>query len=474
MNSLKLKSIFLGVNKVIILSSNILLLMILSRGLSIDEYGEYRLLTTYLLILNTILTFGIPSAIMYFLNKNNNAFLNELLFLTTMISFVSPVVYTIFLLLIGDYSLSLMIVLILVFLLNLLSLWQDNFYIIYDKIRLLFSSNVSANGFLICSIAIGTYFFNWDLKEVFIAMLIRELIKLIYFFIFLISVKKDLKVQINKSDLNKIIAFIIPLFIASLVTVVNMNIDKIYGSIFFTKKEFAFLANASYEIPIMSLLGYAVFNTLIPKIRNLQHNKREVTILWNRVGEIMIVIIFSIIIPLIFFSKETLSILFSEEYEAAYLVFIMYQLSALSRIYIYSTIFLALEKNKVYLMNTVINLIVNSILIVFFGWIFGIYGVALAMLLTNISLMIRQNIQLKKYLDCSILEIYPLKKFLQALLIGLIISGSIFIIYKLLYSYDPLTSLIFIFINVILLFIVYSFTINKEIVEFLWRVLVKK
>lgn len=474
MESLKLKSIFLGTNKLVILSSNIVILMILSRGLSVNDYGEYRLLTTYLLILNTILSFGLPSAIMFFLNKKSEEFLKELLYLIVLISLISPTIYIIFLLIIGNYNSSFFIVLTLVFLLNLLSLWQDNFYIVFDKIRLLFISNLTSNGILISLSFLGVYYFSWSLKEVFIALFLREFIKMLFFIYFLFSIKGKLKNKFNKKKFKKILVFVVPLFMASLVTVINMNIDKIYGSIFFTKKEFAFLANASYEIPIMSLLGYAVFNTLIPRIKNLENNNKSIVSLWNRIGEIMIVIIFPIIISIIFFSKEVITILFSDEYKSAYIIFIMYQLSALTRIYIYSTIFLALNKNQLYLMNTIVNLFVNTILIIFLGWFIGIYGVALAMLLTNVSLIIRQNNQLKKYLDCSFIDVYPLKKFVIAFTIGIIITGISFMIYNGIFTFNPMISLVFITMNILILFIVYSFTINKEIIDFLWGRLKRK
>ena len=110
--------------------------------------------------------------------------------------------------------------------------------------------------------------------------------------------------------------FSVPIGLASIIGVININLDKLITGKLLSKEEFAMIATASYEIPVLGLIGMSLFNILIPSLKDKYNvsNNREIIDLWMRAGKVMITIIVPITIALIIFAKEVIVILFSDNF----------------------------------------------------------------------------------------------------------------------------------------------------------------
>lgn len=93
--------------------------------------------------------------------------------------------------------------------------------------------------------------------------------------------------NVKFNRVKEIIFFSIPIGISGLVSTLNTNLDKLITGKFLSKHDFAVIATASYEIPVLGLIGLSLFNILVPSIKEhfKENNLSEIIKLWDRAGK---------------------------------------------------------------------------------------------------------------------------------------------------------------------------------------------
>lgn len=470
----KSKSIVLFISKCVTVCINIVTMMLITRALTTMEYSDFKQIFTQVTMVCSIFSMGIPYSVLYFFSsdeKKKEYLINVFVAITIVCLIIFILSAPIFRVFDNTFNTNIFtnnFLLVLIFtLLSFITFNIENIFIGYDSYIFLLINAVLPNTVFFI-ILIASYKNEITFLSVINIYIIKELIKVILLLIFSVKQKIDFN-MINLNRIKQIFIFGVPIGLSSIIGSLNINIDKIVAGKFVTKETFALLATASYEIPIMSLIGVSLFNVMIRPLKDYLNNKKynESIKLWLRCGEIMTTVVVPMIIALIIFAPEVIKILFSDKYIEATNVFRIYQVNALTRIYIYGTFFLAANKSKLYSINSLISLLSNIILSLLLVKPLGIYGVAIATVMSNLILIFIQNYQVSRIVGKNIIEVYPYKSFFIGIIISLLVNVFIYSIYNLLFEGMMVIAIVFIVISVILSFGVLSFCVNKEILQYL-------
>ena len=137
---------------------------------------------------------------------------------------------------------------------------------------------------------------------------------------------------------------------------------------------------------------------------------------------------YPILIFLIFFARDLITLYLSEKYSASAIVFAIFNLTLLIRINDYEDVIIASKKSyllfKYYTIGFVFNFIAAWLLIKNFGYAGGAVSVVASILLISI-LEFRKTLQLLK---CSMRDLIFAGSFLKTVLISAAIAGALYLL----------------------------------------------
>lgn len=468
----KSKSVILLISKSFGLIINMVAIMIISRFLTVNEYGDYRQIMTIVGILISVFSLGLPSSVLYFLSGNEkNKYISNIIFYIFVLSgiflilsyplmsmFNSIFVTNLF----TEEYFMILIIILFSFMVSII----ENLFISYNKFIQIIIVTIIPN-LIFMVVIIYSYFFDGDLSIILISLAAREFLKILVLIHFVSNEKVDLA-EINSSRMKEIIYFGTPIGLSTIIGSLNTSMDKLVVGRFMDNEAFAIISNGSYEIPVLGLIGLSLFNVLLPNLKNKLNykKKQEVLDLWNRAGKVMITVVVPISIGTIFFANEIIILLFSDKYESAVILFQIYQINALSRIYIYGTFFIAAGRSKIYTLNSIIHLTTNLVLNLLLIGPFGLIGVAAATVISNLIQIFIQNLQISNMVGCKSRDLFPLKSFLKSNIISIGLFLLTYSIYINLFGFSIFVGLFIMSISILIAMLILNFTITREILDY--------
>ena len=422
-------TIKLTFSKAISMIVSMLVTMILSRYSTYTEYGTYSQLLLVINLASTLLTFGLPSSINYFIarsddEKEKGLFLSVFYTLITFLSLITGLVLVLSVPFLELYFHNRNIKCFWMFL--AIYPWTliiggtvENFLIVYKKTNVLALFRV-----LNCCSILGCAFivlrFNLGFSEYLKYYLLINIFFTIVIYCIVFHLNSRIRISFNKSVIVSILAFSIPLGIASMIGTLNTEVDKLLIGYLMTTEEMAIYTNAAKELPL-NIISVSVTAILLPHLTKMvkQNRGKEAVHLWCCATELSLTII-SVIVSIVFvYAKDVISVLYSEKYLNGINVFRIYSSIMLLRVTYFGMILNAYGKTKKILTYTVLSLIVNVILNPMFFYFFGMIGPALATLLSLITIMVLQLISTSKITEVSIYRVYPWKAASNILLINI-------------------------------------------------------
>ena len=261
----------------------------------------------------------------------------------------------------------------------------------------------------------------------------------------LVSIKnkfeiKNILIIPNKNILKEIFIYSFPIWLGSIVGVLNVQIDKLYIAKKLDIEALAIYTNMSKELPL-AVISASIIVIITPHMVKYYNNGKfkNMINLWNSSIEICWIILSIAVIFLFVLSSETINILYSDQYLIGKNIFRVYLLLILLRVTYFGLILNVSNKTKYIAYYTIFTLIANIIfniaLFNFIGWI----GPALATLISNFIVGGLQLTHSAKILKCKIREILPIKNMiiilLKCILVGIFISylNKLFILLKINY-----------------------------------------
>jgi len=456
----------------------IIYFMILSRFLSLQEYGTFSqilLVSQFALI---IFDMGLSSSINYFLSKEETDegkknFLSSfftLIFLITLISgfllfFFDSYISKFF----NNPAISVYSFAFLIIPFSIVSKTSfDNILIVSNKVNNLLFFKVFHSVLLLISVSLSFYF-KIQFKEFLILYILIEFFSSLIFLGYVNFKLNTLRFKIDIKLTKTILKFSIPLGLASSLSTINIQLDKFVIGRFFDTEKLAIYTNASKEIPV-TIFSMSIIAVLMPIIvRELKRKNYSKSLeLWNKSNELSLILISYFISIFLVFAPEVITVLYSKKYLDGVSIFRVYSIVLFLRFTYWGMFLNAMGKTKFIFYSSLISLVLNLFLNILFLKIFGIVGPAWATFFSFFIVALFQLFITSKEISISFLKIFDFLKLFKVSFYTSLLILFLWTIKKILIKINFYNLYMF-FLTCGLYFVLYFLVIYRKKILSLWK-----
>lgn len=391
--------------------------MLLARVRTLAENGTYSQLTIIINLASSLIMLGLPNSINYFLAKVNSTeekrnFLSVFYSVTTFLSVIMGLLLTALIpcwvRYFGNSEISNFAFFLLIFpWTQVVSSTIENVLIILGKMKTLIFYRISHSAFLVLIIWV-IWFIGANFRTYMITYVVLSGIYAVLVYALVAKYVGGLHFSLNITLLKKILAFSIPLGLASIVGILNIELDKLMIGHSFTTDQMAIYTNASKEMPV-TIIATSITAVLMPQmVRLFDENKiREAVKLWKSATIISMAIISFLAIGLAVFSKEAMIVLYSEKYSSGWPIFLIYSLGLILKVTYFGMVLNTTGYTRKILYSSIgtlaLNVVFNFVFFKLLGWI----GPAIGTVLANICMIVYQLGYSSKAICIKFKEIFP-------------------------------------------------------------------
>lgn len=414
--------------------------MLLARFRTLDEYGTYSQIIMVTDLVATILLLGLPNSINYFLAKaetvkEKQQFMSVYVTLSTLMTIVIGVCLLLAMPLIIEYfqnpAISAFAYVFAVYpwaslMLNSLS----NTCVVYGKANRLIVFNVVQAISTLC-ILLGSSLSGLNFREYMMLYMASMLLFALFALGWIGKMVGAMRLSLSKRLIQEIFVFSVPMGLASVVSTLNTELDKLVIGRFFTTEEYSIFANAARELPV-TMLATSLTAVLLPMfVRLLKNNKSEIVIKkWGCAINISLLVMSLFIGGFFVFAPDIMSLFYSEKYVTSngVAVFRIYTLILLFRSTYWGIVLNATGKTKFILISSILTLVMNFVGNVIGYYTLGFIGPAVS---SVIVIAIMSFAQL--HVTCNVLEttmshVFPWKDILRILWQMVVFSAVFWVI----------------------------------------------
>ena len=427
------------VAKIVAQALTLILAMLMSRFLSLEEYGTYSQIVLVITMLTSLLMLGLPNSMNYFMGRADNEiqkreFLSVYYSLSTLLGLFIGVILCCATSLLISYFHNPAIGTLGAFLLlyplgRIITYSAENLFVVFHRTNSLLYYRLLYSGSLIASITISHF-----MKVSFRAYMLL-LMAVTLFFSFVVyysaySFSGGLRLSFSISKIRSILAFSIPLGLATAVGTINIELDKFMIGKFVNTTTLAIYTNASKEMPV-AIVASAFTAVMLPKFaKYLKDNKRDqVVFMWGSATKISFLFICFLGIGMFVFAPDCLRVLYSEKYVPGMNIFRVYCLVLLLRTTYFGIVLNSSGKSKLIFYSALAALGLNCVLNFLLYQLLGIIGPAIATLISQVVINGFQLFYSCKLLNISMTKIFPWKDLMTILLVNVVV-GIVFLLLK--------------------------------------------
>jgi len=451
------KALLTSVSKSFKHVSVFLLSILLSRYLSLDDYGSYL---QVMLIATSVIYFslmGIPSSIYYFVHrvKNKKQFIKRTILMIHVLAIVSS---SIILLMSGYISeflnnsqlVDVAFVFVMFILFQIPIKIFEPLMISTDNILGFVKINIFFNILFFFAVAIPLVYYS-DIDYVYYSMISFFILQylVIHISIFreyvnLDNADSDEYKDIEHCSIMNQLKYSLPIGASGAIAELSRIVDKIIVSSYFSPAQLAIYARGAMEIPMLSVVINSLANILMPNfVKSYENNDVEkILVYWHRSTVLIAFVVYPLMILMIAIGDILIPMLFTEKFNDSIIIFQIYTFSLLFRITAYDSIVRAVGRTNVLLRVTFISLVLNTLLTIIFIELFGIIGAPFATFISILVVRLEMLRVIKNLLNIKFVEVFPWMKLLKILLISTlslvfivpVINLDMILIYKFFYS----------------------------------------
>lgn len=427
--------IVLTLSKTMTLILTIVTSMMLSRYLSLQQYGTYAELLTVTSLAVSILSLGLPNCINYFVPQcssedEKSAFVN---FYFCVITFIAVIIAAVLFLsrdfiaaYYGNAELaSYTFFLVVIPWAKMLLSSRSNLLVVDQKVKreLFYSITNAASLLAITTLAI---FFRYSFQAYLYLYIAVEFVftVLVYYEAFK-SAQKRIHININWDIIKKVLAFSVPLGLATAISTVSVDLDKLVIGWYMDETAVAIYANAGKELPfsyISASFTAVVLPQVVEKIKN--NNKYAAIELWGKSCELCVIFIGFFVAASIVFAPQIITLLYSEKYVLGVGLFTIYSMVMLFRITYWGMLLNATGRTKDIFYNSIFCLALNFVLSILFFQSIGFLGPALASCISIGFMSFMQLLKTAKVINVKIKDMFPWLHIGKTLIICALSGGT--------------------------------------------------
>jgi O-antigen/teichoic acid export membrane protein len=205
--------------------------------------------------------------------------------------------------------------------------------------------------------------------------------------------------------------YAVPLGLAGTLGTISLALDKVIVSSMCSPKQFAVYVNGAFEISLIAVLTGSVTSVLIPDFVKMYRasEHQEIRDLWHRAMARCLLIFLPVMGFILVMAPEIMRVLFSAKYEDSAYPFRVYALMLPIRATNFGAVLMATNHTRTIMLGSILNLIANALLAVFFIYLLGPTGAAWATTLSAIGLALFYSVIIRRYLEVYGKGILPWK-----------------------------------------------------------------
>lgn len=427
------KAVLLAVSKILATVFNIVLFVILSYTFSREDYGQFRqvwLINRALAL--EIFTLGIPLSIFYFLprltaDQRAGFVLQSVVMLTVaglvvtagIFVFAGPLAQ-----LFNSPGLADLLRLFCLFpLLTLPTLAAEGVLVSLNQTRA-FAVFTILERVMLFAVAVVAVVLYQSIPAVLVAIIGFAVLRFVAAMGLLRYALRDTPRGRRVVGIVDQIRFALPISASGVVNILNVELDKLVITAYFSVAQFARYTNGAFDIPLVGTVASAVNSVMMPEFSRAHNEGRvaDVIGLWNST----IVRVGLLFIPLMgflfFFATDFITLVFSDKYADSAIIFQIYLVAMVPKIVWYGPILVALGYPKEPLIGSSIALVSNLLLnVLLIQWI-GFTGPAYATVATTFVLVGYYLSRLKTVLALRVRDVFPWRA--VGHLLGIAVGGG--------------------------------------------------
>ena len=430
-------SIKLTVSKIVTTLISLVSSMLLSRFRSLTEYGTYSQLLMAINLACSVFMLGLPNSLNYFIAKaetqeEKDKFLSVYYTLSTILSFITGLFLVLSVPLLEQIFDNIALGKFWYFLAffpwtKIIMSGVENMLVACQKTAALMFYRI-LNSFALLGIITLVEIFDGTFEIYMILYLIVEAGFTVWAYILVKFNTDKFKPFFSWSLIKTILIFSIPLGVASMVGTINIELDKLVISLFFTTEELAIYTNASKELPV-TIIASALTAVMLPQlVRLLKENKKEEVVeLWNSSTTISYGVICFFAAGCFVFAPEVIEVLYSSKYLEGTEVFRIYCISLLLKCNYFGMLLNASGKTKFIFYSSIGTLVLNLVLNFICYYIFGFIGPAIATIISSFTMQLIQLIYTSRVTSIKFRHVFPWKNMLIITLLNCFLGGLFYI-----------------------------------------------
>lgn len=395
--------------------------LIYSRYLSLEIYGTYQALWTYLNVCVIFTAFGFPKYILSVRESIEKPFRKRLIyiFLVSLILILIPI--SVFLIFYQNYfDLPIIVLFVLLLVSQTIYFIQEAILLTKEKSTSILYSNCIYGLLLLLVHFYVLFFIPFQLINCVLGITTVSIVRNIYL---LFINKKEYLIEeniVHKKTIDWSLIFWLGLN-DGLQTLTKW-IDKLILIFVLSSTEFAIYFNGTFELPLIGMLLIS-FQTIITVFGSKKAgNEKELIQLFNKTSLVMSSLLFPLFCWMFFFSDTIIIVLFSRNYSHAAILFQLSSLMLPIRICSYTVLLQFKNKGKLILMGAIFDLITTLVLMLIFYPILKLNGLVIAVVLGTYLQAIFYLWGIKKEFRIDLKELLPFKSLLARLLICLVVT----------------------------------------------------
>lgn len=405
-NNIAKDSFILTFTQFMTLAVNMINAMLLSRFRTLGEYGTYSQVMSVCTIIITFFSAGFSQCINYFLGKCKSyaeqaAFVKNYHSIITLIGVFGGSIALVLLPIIQRYYGNALLsnywfVFLFYPLSHILTSGTDRFFIAFKKTKYLLFFKVGHSIIVlsetILTILLGLTFYQYMMIYVFVEVFFGCSI-----YLWIHGITGIFPFGLKKDYVMLIFKFAIPMALASLVSSINTEMDKLIVGGFVDTDTFAIYTNAAKELPVY-IFSTSVSSVVMPAVvrKVAEKDYTGATYLWRKSILLSFYVISFCVSALIVFAPQVIELLYSEKYLPGIWVFRIYTLVLLFRVTYYGMVLNALGHTKTILKASIATMIINLVLDLLLYNFCGLIGPAIATLVSVAVMNIYQLLLTRK------------------------------------------------------------------------------
>lgn len=384
-------SLILSFVKIVTTASGIVCTMILSRTLSLVEYGTYSQGNLVISLVSSMTVLGLTDASNFFFNRPEfgRPYISNILYIEVVIGSIAAIAIVVFKEQVGAYFSNDAVASLAVFLAlrpllsNALATLQV-VIISLGKSKMLAARNLVVSIIKVIVVCFVGFIYK-NLAIIFFAYLLIDALNVLWFFIIYVrDVGRPRIGDFDATAIRTILRFSLPLAVSVFVSAYSRQMSNLIVGAFKSTEEYAIFSNCSAQLPL-DFISASFMTVLMPILTRsiAERNEEDARGVYSDYLQIGYMLVWPFAACLAVVSPECVALLYGEKYITGVPIFTIYLLTYATTFFSSTLVLTAGGRTRAVMGVAILSLVANGAFCYLACRFAGIFGVAVASVAVN-------------------------------------------------------------------------------------------